>query len=152
MKLYLWPCLDPGNFSIQGRSKHSRVFRPKEFFEPGPQPSKVLCGLRNPWRRRRAPGGGGGGGMFEVNVSAGGLPEVVECSRWTCLPEVCRKCTKFESARSAGGRKCTKFESARSAGGRPDVYQVREPTTTTNARREVLITHCGLKVHSHYSV
>ena len=31
--------------------------------------------------RRRAPGGGGGGGMFEVNVSAGGLPEVVECSR-----------------------------------------------------------------------
>ena len=27
------------------------------------------------------PGGGGGGGMFEVNVSAGGLPEVVECSR-----------------------------------------------------------------------
>ena len=26
--------------------------------------------------RRRAPGGGGGGGMFEVNVSAGGLPEV----------------------------------------------------------------------------
>ena len=89
--------------------------------------------------------------MFEVNVSAGGLPEVVECSRWTCLPEVCRKCTKFESARSAGGRKCTKFESARSAGGRPEVYQVREPTTTTNAR-EVLFTHCGLKVHSHYSV
>ena len=31
--------------------------------------------------RRRAPGGGGGGGMFEVNVSAGGLPEVVECLR-----------------------------------------------------------------------
>jgi hypothetical protein len=64
--------------------------------------------------------------MFEVNVSAGGLPEVVECSRWTCLPEVCRKCTKFESARSAGGRKCTKFESARSAGSLPEVYQVRE--------------------------
>ena len=36
-------------------------------------------------------------------------------------------------------------------GGRPEVYQVREPATTTNAR-EVLFTHCGLKVHSHYSV
>ena len=59
------------------------------------KPSKVLCGLRNPWRRRRAPGGGGGGGMFEVNVSAGGLPEVVERSRLTCLLEVCW--------RSAGG-------------------------------------------------
>ena len=40
----------------------------------------------------------------------------------------------------------------RSAGGRPEVYQVREPTTTTNARTKVLFTHCGLKVHSHYSV
>ena len=37
MKLYLWPCLGPENFSNQGRSKHSRVFRPKEFFEPRPQ-------------------------------------------------------------------------------------------------------------------
>ena len=35
--------------------------------------------------RRRAPRGGRGGGMFEVNVSAGGLPEVG------------RKCAKFES-------------------------------------------------------
>ena len=82
----------------------------------------------------------GGGGTFEVNVSAGGLLEVcqrrceLDCSSalhlkgW--LLEVCQ----------------------RSAGGRPEVYQVREPTTTTNARREVLFTHCGLKVHSHYSV
>ena len=43
------------------------------------------------------PGGGGGGGMFEVNVSAGGLPEVVECSRARGLPEVGWKCTEFES-------------------------------------------------------
>ena len=35
--------------------------------------------------RRKAPGGGGGGGMFEVNVPARGLPEVG------------RKCAKFES-------------------------------------------------------
>ena len=35
-KLYLWPCLGPENFSNQGRSKHSRVFRPK-FFESRPQ-------------------------------------------------------------------------------------------------------------------
>ena len=73
--------------------------------------------------------------MFEVNVSAGGS---VPSSRARGPPEV--------------GRKCTKFESARSAGGRLEVYQVRELTTTTNARREVLFTHCGLKVHSHYSV
>ena len=65
------------------------------------KPSKVLCGLRNPWRRRRAPGGGGGGGMFEVNVSAGGLPEVVERSRLTCLPEICWRSAR--SWRSAGG-------------------------------------------------
>ena len=107
--------------------------------------------------------------MFEVNVSAGGLPEVVERSRLTCLPEICWRSAR--SWRSAGGllevcqRRCELDCSSalhlkgwllevcqRSAGGRPEVYQVREPTTTTNARREVLFTHCGLKVHSHYSV
>ena len=56
----------------------------------------------------------------------------------------------FEVNVSAGGGGA--FEVDVSAGGRPEVYRVREPTTTTNARREVLFTHCGLKVHSHYSV
>ena len=69
--------------------------------------------------RRRAPGGGGGGGMFEVNVSAGGLPEVVERSRLTCLPEVC-----WRSARGLPevGRKCTKFESQRLLPTREEKY------------------------------
>ena len=40
--------------------------------------------------RRRAPGGGGGGGMFEVNVSAGGLPEVCRRSAGGLL-EVCQR-------------------------------------------------------------
>ena len=80
------------------------------------KPSKVLCGLRNPWRRRRAPGGGGGGGMFEVNVSAGGggmfevdvsagsLPEVYQVRE----REVCRRSEVYQvrerevSRRSAG--------------------------------------------------
>ena len=39
--------------------------------------------------------------MFEVNVSAGGLPEVVERSRLTCLPEICWRSAR--SWRSAGG-------------------------------------------------
>ena len=29
--------------------------------------------------------------------------------------------------------------------------QARDVTTTTNARRKVVFTHCGLKVHSYYS-
>ena len=68
--------------------------------------------------------------MFEVNVSAGGLPEVVERSRWTCLPEVCWRSARgvvnwivaapstlkvgcWRSARGLPevGRKCTEFES-----------------------------------------
>ena len=57
--------------------------------------------------------------MFEVNVSAGGLPEVVERSRLTCLPEVCWRSARGlreVCRRSAGGlpevgRKCAKFES-----------------------------------------
>ena len=109
-----------------------------------------------PRRRRRAPRGrrrwwyvrgervcrrsAGGGGAFEVDVSAGGLLEV--CQRHCeldCSSALHRKGWLLEVCQ-------------RSAGGRPEVYRVREPTTTTNARREVLFTHCGLKVHSHYSV
>ena len=56
--------------------------------------------------------------MFEVNVSAGGLPEVVERSRWTCLPEVC-----WRSVR--GGYRARRFEVNVSAGGLPEVCQVR---------------------------
>ena len=77
-----------------------------EFEDTYDDESPVVAEKHTRGGRRRAPGGGGGGGMFEVNVSAGG---------------------------------------------RPEMYQVREPATTTNAR-EVLFTHCGLKVHSHYSV
>ena len=79
--------------------------------------------------------------MFEVNVSAGGLPEVVERSRWTCLPEVCWRSARgivnwiiavpstvmvgcWRSARGLPevGRKCTKFESQRLLPTREEKY------------------------------
>ena len=52
-----------------------------EFEDTYDDESPVVAEKHTRGGRRRAPGGGGGGGMFEVNVSAGGLPEVVECSR-----------------------------------------------------------------------
>ena len=52
-----------------------------EFEDTYDDESPVVAEKHTRGGRRRAPGGGGGGGMFEVNVSAGGLPEAVERSR-----------------------------------------------------------------------
>ena len=87
-------------------------------------------------------------------VRAGGLPKGVGACGKTPPMEVCRR--SAEGCVGACGKTPPMEVCQKSARGLPEVCQVREhgrsPTTTTNARREVLFTHCGLKVHSHYSV
>ena len=176
--------LQPKNFfRIKAASTHSRVFRPKEFFELRPQQNTRGClGPKNfsnqgrskspvwaekPVEAKKGPRGrrrwwyvrgervcrrsAGGGGMFEVDVSAGSLPEVyqvrerevsrrsevyqvrerevsrksagsVPSSRARGLPEV----GSVPSSRARGqpevGRMCTKFESQRLLPTREEKY------------------------------